>query len=229
MNIKNQYNFQKYFLLEFTKNILENTTASEVVNLRRVLNEKEKFFKKPSEEAEKVVIHDIIRARERELTIIKEQSRKSIPQFKEMISERSVRKSFPQKNFLRIPEPKLPQNLSYLKPTPVELEIDLGNLNPFLKDPAIDIVECHGADQEIIVKGKMGTKPTELKLSEDEIGKIISTFSQESKIPTSEGIYKVAVGKFTLSAIISPVLGSKFIISRIVQPAQNIMPRPMKF
>lgn len=234
----NKYNFQRHFLLEFTKHIIQNTTTSEVLKLKKILEERELLFKKPKEHITTQAISAIIQVKEKELFRIKEQYQKPA---KFNLAERKV---LPSPNFsipkpsqprrLKIPDTKLPKNLQYLKPVPIELEIDLGKLNPFLQDPAVEIVECHGADQEIIVKGRMGTKPTELKLTKEEIDGVINKFSQESKIPTNEGIYKVAFGKLIISAIISNVLGSKFIISRIQQPQTNqpqkaVMPGQIRF
>ena len=53
-------------------------------------------------------------------------------------------------------------------------------------------------------------------LSKEEINEIIIKFSQASKIPTHEGVFRVAVGKFIFSAIISDVISSKFIIQKMV-------------
>ena len=235
MNYKNQFNFQKYFLLEFTRQLIDNTTTSEISRLKKILKEKEFFFKRNQEESEKSIIQDIIKAKERELLIVKEQSRKPVQQFKENISDRPLRNTRFSGRVLRIPETRLPQNLQYLKPVPVEnISIDLGKLNLFLRDSAVEIIECSGADQEITVKGRMGTKPTEVKLTKDEIDEVINKFSKESKIPLTKGIYKVALGKLILSAIISDVVGSKFIISKMSQPSvpenqDRIMPGAMKF
>jgi len=117
---------------------------------------------------------------------------------------------------LLIPEPKLPPNLQYLKPTPTDTYIELGKLNPLTKDPAVKIIECHGPDEKIIVKGTMGTKPTNIILSKDEIDDIIKKFSESAKIPVQEGVFNVAVGKFILSAITSRIIGSKFIIEKMI-------------
>jgi len=102
---------------------------------------------------------------------------------------------------LRIPEPRLPERLQYLKPSPVYEEINLGKLNPLIKDFNVDVIECFGTNQKIIVEGKMGKKPTGITLTQEELKEIISEFSKKSKIPFGEGISKVAVGKLTFTLI----------------------------
>ncbi len=128
---------------------------------------------------------------------------------------------------LRVPESRLPPQFSYLKPiASTHIEIDLGKLNPLLRDNAVKIIECNGENQQVIVRGAMGTKPTEIRLTKDEINKIIQTFSEKSKIPIGKGPVRIALGKHIFSAIISDEF-TKFTIEKIpqIQPIQKIMPR----
>jgi len=62
----------------------------------------------------------------------------------------------------------------------------------------------------------MGTKRTNIILNKEEIDQIIKKFSETAKIPLYEGIFRVVVGKLILSAIISDVIGSKFIIKKMM-------------
>ena len=88
-------------------------------------------------------------------------------------------------------------------------------LNPLIKDPAVRTIEVN-PDEKVIVTGTMGTKPTSIILSKEDIDKIIKKFSETAKIPVYEGIFRVVVGKLILSAIISDVVGSKFIIKKMM-------------
>lgn len=124
---------------------------------------------------------------------------------------------------LRIPQQRLPPRLQYLRPTPTEREIDLGNkINPFVRDPTIREIECLGPNEEINVYGQMGRQSTDIALSKEEIERIVDKFSKESRIPTFDGVYKVVVGKLIFSAMISAQQGSRFVISKIPpQPRQG--------
>ena len=62
----------------------------------------------------------------------------------------------------------------------------------------------------------MGTKRTNIILSKEDISDVIKKFSETTKIPLQEGIFRVAIGKLILSAIISEVIGSKFIIKKMM-------------
>ena len=115
---------------------------------------------------------------------------------------------------LIIPEVNLPERFKYLKPTPTQEEIDLGKLNPLIKNPQIREIECNGPDTEIIVKLPM-PKKTEIMLTAQEIQDVFAAFSHAAKIPVEENIIKIAAGNLILNGINSNVIGSKFIIKRI--------------
>ncbi len=116
---------------------------------------------------------------------------------------------------LSIPEPVLPPKFQHLKPYSTEKEIDLGRLNPLIKDSFVKIIECNGADEPIVVEGNMGRKPTKIILSEDEINEIIKKFSAEAKIPVRLGINRIVAGRLILSAIISEIVSTKFTIRKM--------------
>ena len=117
---------------------------------------------------------------------------------------------------LKIPETRLPPQFAYLRPYATnEIDLDLGELNPFLADSAVNVIESNGPDKAVIVKGGMGTKPTNVILSEQEINNIIQIFSKKSKIPAGEGFTKIVLGKYVLSAVVSKETGSKFIITKL--------------
>jgi hypothetical protein len=122
---------------------------------------------------------------------------------------------------LWIPEPRLPPHIQYLKPTPVNKNIELGKLNPLVNDPMVKIIECYGPDQNIGVKGNMGTKKTGIILNKQEMDDIIQRFSKETKIPVQEGIYKVVSGRLILLAVISEVAGIKFNITKMSPEQMN--------
>lgn len=127
---------------------------------------------------------------------------------------------------LRMPETRLPPQFAYLRPTATtETEIRLEKLDPLLYDPAVSVIESHGPDQAIIVRGSMGTKPTDIFLSKDEITQIIQEFSKKAKIPAGEGAVKIALGRYILSAIISEEAGSRFIIQKLPPEPRQMMRR----
>jgi hypothetical protein len=118
-------------------------------------------------------------------------------------------------NPLVIPHVQLPPRFQYLKPTPTRINIDLGKINPLVKDPLVGEIECQGANQKIIVSGTMGRRKTDISLTRDEIEETIGRFSEVSKIPVQEGVFKVVVGSFIFSAVVSNLITSRFIIKKM--------------
>ena len=130
---------------------------------------------------------------------------------------------------LFIPEPKLPSHLEYLQPIPTAgVEIDLFKLNPLIQDAAVRIIEVN-PDERVIVSGIMGTMPVNIILNKEDIDRVINKFSEASKIPISEGIYKIVVGNLVLSAIVSETISSKFIIKKMLinpNPSESQQQKP---
>ncbi len=188
------YEFKKKFLFLFTRELVKHS-LKELAKLRQVIEseEKRRFVPMPK---------------------IPEKERKEVPVFASAVSPKQVAHLF-------IPAPRLPAHLEYLKPIPAPVvEIDLVKLNPLVRDPAVRIIEV-SPDEKVIVTGTMGIKPTGIILNKEDIKNVISKFSEVSKIPANEGVYRVAVGNLVFSAIISEVVGSKFIINKMAYPSQG--------
>ena len=201
---------KRFILLQFTKELIRNSGEGEILKLENILKDQ-------SEEKEREIIEG------RKLTKIVEKIKKpeeefarslEFDSFKPLQRSKQVRRS--NLPVLRIPRPKLPPMFQYLKPIPTKIEIDLGKLNPLAKDPLVKSIECNGPNQNIIVEGTMGRKKTQITLNRREIDEVIDKFSKAAKIPVYEGVFRVAVGKFIFSAIISEIISSKFIIRKIV-------------
>jgi len=200
--------FKKNFILQFTEELIRHSTSGEVLELKNILKEKADEEKKEIKQ-EKKRIKQIISKKEIPTSIKKETPLQKItikPQPRPIMRRPPI---------LRIPAPKLPAHLEYLRPTPTKnIEIDLDKLNSLIKDPAVKVIEVN-PDEKVIVNGTMGRKSTNITLNKEEIKKIIEKFSEAAKIPLHEGIFRVVIGKLILSAIVSEVVGSKFIIRKM--------------
>ena len=204
--------FRKLFLLKFTKQLIDAYAPEDIAKLERILKKEDKegtTIQGESRELIKGIIHE----KEKELSFLgkKREISERRPDLKKSLN--SLRRTRP---VLRIPETRLPQTFQYLKPTATNTEIDLGRLNAFVQNPLVKVIECVGSDENVIVHGSMGTKPTSIVLKKEEIDEIIKKFAEAGKIPQDEGVFKAVVGKLILSAIISETVGSKFIIRKIM-------------
>ena len=197
-------NFKKLFLLYFTRELILHSAKGEFLQLQNLVKEQIKDEKDE-------LIHSIKR---------KTLEKKEMLKDKDLTFHKIFRGMKPgfysQRKTLTIPESHLPLHLQYLKPVPRNIEIDLEKLNSLIKDPAVKIIECNGSDEHIIVRGSMGVKPTNIVLGKEEINKIIKKFSEISNIPIHEGIYHIVAGRLILSAIVSEVIGSKFMIKKML-------------
>ena len=196
--------FRTLFLLAFTRELIKHHSGIEILELENIIKHKKK---QELEQKEKHISKNAF-----QLT-----SSKIIPQ-------RAIKpqtQELPQ--ILRIPEPRLPARFNYLRPTPTNIDIDLGKLNPLLKDPVVKIIECHGSDKNIYVRTN-SLKKTNIVLTKPEIDEIIEIFSKKTKIPAIEGVFKVVVGKTIFSAIVSETIGSKFIIRKMLYNPNLISP-----
>ena len=133
--------------------------------------------------------------------------------------EKNVYKEFNQSHN-KLP---LPQALKEIRPVPEKKEIDLERLNTFINDDSIKEIECQGEDVPIILRGNKGNKKTNIFLTSGEIDTVINEFSQKTKIPAQQGIYKVLYGNLSFVAIISNIGNTKFLIRKI--PIRNMPPQ----
>lgn len=232
---------RKYFLLRFILEAIKNTKVEEFFTLKNLLKKEEKKspLKIDSEEEYHLSVMHTPKKKFRPLPILPKPTlppRNIIAKTQRIISppipqmhtawqtqalnpqiqlapKRPIMPSSP-----RIPNYPLPPNLQYLKPQPTYEPLDLGRLNQILQDPAVRSIECNGPEEKIVVKTATGAKPSGIALGKEEINQVLQAFSTTSKIPLHEGIYKIAASNLILSAIVSDIVGSKFIITKMSSP-----------
>jgi hypothetical protein len=202
-------NFKKIFLLTFTKELIKHSEKKDIQRLQNIIEQKEN--KKREESLQIPSIKEISQIPITEKIPLPQKINEPVQFPKSKILPRKIRRTP-----LLIPEPKLPEHLQYLRPVSAgDARIDLFKINPLINDTAVMIIEGN-PDEKVRVTGTMGTKPTGIFLTKEDIDNIINKFSGASKIPVNEGIYRVAVGNLNLSAIISKNIGSRFIIKKII-------------
>lgn len=223
--------FNKKFLLIFTKELIINSNKEEVFGLKKIL-EKEQgkklnlsdqvYFELEqalSNSSKKEAVMPIQKEYVQEIALQKnstqiQQTNQNIKVISPITPSKHMTKPLVDQSIV-IPEPTLPAHLEYLKPLPSSnSNIDLFKLNPLLKDPMVKVI-TGDSEGRVMVSGNMGTKATNIFLTKQDVERIINQFSQASKIPSREGIYRVVVGNLNFSAIISSVIGSKFVIKKM--------------
>lgn len=212
--------FKKDFLLQFTAEIIRATGTYRSLSIKKqviqIVHEKPmKSLRQlqPEKKHKKEMKHIVMQKIRRDSEIISQLKEEPFADFFRDIEKPGARKGILP--VLQIPESRLPTTVEYLKPFPTPLNINLGKLNPLVKDPLVKIIECNGPEEKIIVMGAMGRKNTHIILKKEEIDSVIETFSEASRIPVQEGMFKAVAGNLIISAIISDVIGSKFIIQKM--------------
>lgn len=84
-------------------------------------------------------------------------------------------------------------------------------IDPFLSGE-IRIIEC--ANGNVKIKKNQEFEETEITLSEAEIGEIIKKFSELTKIPLADNVLRANLNNFTITAILSDKIGSRFLIQK---------------
>ena len=234
MVTKSQMGFKEFFMIEFTKEIIRSTEIYKEHLIKEEVKEVISFHnqnKKPVQKVEKrLEIKKIIqeKIKEESARIKNLKKGESLQEFKfpnEFKIKENKHQPFSVPR-LRIPEPKLPQTVKDIRPSFSSRELHLEKLNVLVKDPLVKTIECPGPGEKIIVTGAMGRKNTGIILTEEEIEQTIEKFSQSTRIPATEGIFKVVFGRLSLSAIVSEFSSPKFIIKKLAPPPLEIpLPR----
>jgi len=99
-------------------------------------------------------------------------------------------------------------------PMPTPEGFSLGKIDILIRDNRVTTIECQGPGKVVLVKiiGKVNS--TQIILTEEEIKKIINTFSAAAKIPILGGVFKAAVGNLVITSVMSDFVGSRFIINK---------------
>lgn len=223
-----------YFLLELTKTMIKKTEAANMVILEEILKEvipdqsekqtpftKEEIIKRIKEkQTNKEKFEKIIEEPKKEL---KEEILKPLPELRSPLRKINFQTNKPR--ILRIPEPRLPENLEYLKPSITPEPININELNPLLKDPNVFEIESPGHNQQVKVTGTMGRKNTNIILNQNQIDDILEVFSKKAKIPISVGITRIVVGNLMLTSILTAEGTTQFKIQKIRNVSQRLSPR----
>jgi len=134
---------------------------------------------------------------------------------KSILDTRAISRMKPssiKKEPLTPPEPRIP-----VQPLPSKLPqgFNLAKLEFLIHDPRVTIIECPGPEKFILARSSGRTTLTKTALSTEDIQNVIQTFSQEARIPIIPGLFKAAVGDLILTAVISELVGSRFIITKV--------------
>ena len=150
-----------------------------------------------------------------------------VPKFSTRVIERQLREKIivpknpifvpkiipPKRETLLIPSilnMKTPQNVSKMM-APIQ---DYGKINNLLNDPSVSSIECLGPGKKIMVIRTGQKQTTNIDLSAIEIKGILDRIADKAHLPLSEGVFRAEVDNFSINAVISEIIGTKFLIKK---------------
>jgi hypothetical protein len=91
---------------------------------------------------------------------------------------------------------------------------DYGKITPLLNDPSVSTIECQGVGKPVMVIRAGQKQVTKIVLSAKEIKDVLDKVSEAAHIPLLEGVFRAAVDNFSINAVISEMIGSRFVIKK---------------
>jgi hypothetical protein len=120
-----------------------------------------------------------------------------------------VRRAVPQK--IAMPHPPI-------APPPIKgdagLSQDYGKVTPLLNDPSVSTIECQGSGRPVMVIRAGQRQITRINLSAKEVKEFLEKISDAVHIPILEGVFRAAVDNFAINAVVSEIIGSRFVIKK---------------
>lgn len=110
--------------------------------------------------------------------------------------------------------PPRPQIVPSMISGNVGLSQEYGRITPLLDDDSISTIECQGAEKSVMIIRGGRRQPTRIVLSADEIKEILEKVSDAVHIPILEGVFRAAIDNFSINAIVSDIIGSRFVIKK---------------
>jgi len=133
----------------------------------------------------------------------------------------------PQLDLMNLPRP--PIHLSTIPIPPIELRGNFsiqvpknynipqgyyGKLSQLINDNSITMIECNGANKEITLFKAGEKQSTKISLTEEEIKSLLQKIATKANIPLMSGVFKARLDNFEVNAVISEVIGTRFIIRK---------------
>ena len=87
-------------------------------------------------------------------------------------------------------------------------------LKMLLEDSSINAIECQGPAKQLVLRKQGATMLSSVTLSESDIQKQIEQWSNTTDTPISNGVLRAYNENLTITAVISELIGSRFIVIR---------------
>lgn len=92
-----------------------------------------------------------------------------------------------------------------------------GKLAGLINDPSVLSIECLGQGIPLTIFRAGQKQRTKIALTKPEIENMLNEISSQTKIPLGEGVFKVIVNNLMINAIVSELIGTRFVIKKLFQ------------
>jgi len=87
-------------------------------------------------------------------------------------------------------------------------------LDELIQDPSIETIECPGPEKPILISRRGKVQPASFSLKSEEIDRIMREISDKTRIPLTTGIFRAALRRYLVTAVLSEFVGTRFIIQK---------------
>ncbi|MBT3577315.1 hypothetical protein HOA55_03745 [archaeon] len=103
---------------------------------------------------------------------------------------------------------------------------DYGRINALLSDPSVSSIESSGPGKPIVIIRAGQRQFTKISLNPVETKALLEKIADSAHVPLMEGVFRAAVDNFVINAVVSEMIGSKFVIKKqtpygLLEPAQQ--------
>lgn len=213
----------KAIVMSVIKNLRYNNTSLEVHKERTVIDTE--IVPKLSKKIPSVINEDFASISRKNPVISKEEKTKMITPISFKPINKPIKKviqkapprlsSKPVADFAR----RTPQNTfmpraHFVPSGNMEVRGNYGPLDGLIKDPSVSSIECQGEGKPLYVVQSGQKLRTKISLTEEQIMDLLEQIADDAMVPLLEGVFRAAVDNFTINAVISDMIGSRFVIKK---------------
>jgi len=110
-----------------------------------------------------------------------------------------------------VPRPSLPQKTYSVPPV---ITFSNPSLQQWLQDQSIQSIECPGPGKPVVIVKQNRPQITNTSFDAEAIQTFLQEVAEKTKIPIGEGLYKAIIGPYIITAVLSTIIGNRYIIQR---------------
>ncbi len=119
-----------------------------------------------------------------------------------------------QQHFPNVPLPPMKPPRTYSPNPQAPQNLNIGKMTKILYDPSVWSVECPGPGKGILVNRAGSILTSSITLTPEEIQQVLNEFSERTRIPLIQGVFKAVYQDLLITAVISEFVGTRFVLQK---------------